>query len=164
MDPVKVGGGGCTGVGALCCWGWDWGCFTGLTSQASSSKPPVAEDLDTGAGADTMGVGTASAGVLVADSPEFCWENAFGSTVSLVCVAGAGLPFRVLFLRAPPAPENSPPSPSASSDPFLPLRLYLVSRCRMILRISPSRSPRFLKTVASTSGSTLSSMLSLLNT
>lgn len=164
MDPVKVGGGGCTGAGAgagVACCGWD--CFVGLTSHASSSKPPVA-DFDTGAGADAIGVGTDSASVFACGSPEFCWENAFGSTVSLVWVAGAGRPLRVLFLRAPPAPENRPPSPSASSDPFLPFRLYFVSRCLMILRISPSRSPRFLKTVASTSGSTLSSMLSLLNT
>lgn len=95
----------------------------------------------------------------------FSWENALASTVSFVWIVGAGRPFRVLFLKAPPGPENNPPAlpPSPSwPSPELTLRLfarpYLLSRNRITLIISPSRIPSVRSTVASTSGRTLSSM------
>ena len=73
-----------------------------------------------------------------------CW-NTLGSTTSLVCRGGAGRPFRVLFKRVPPGPENKPLSPLVSSA--LPLRFlfdreYLVLRYFITRMMSPSLSPR----------------------
>lgn len=110
--------------------------------------------------------------------------NAFASTTSSFCTAGAGRPFRVLFRSAPLGPEKRPPLvptgevvplPSSSalitSSPakltFLsfdlrPVRPYFESK-NLVTRItSPSLRPKVRKTDGVMSGSTVSSMESLL--
>jgi hypothetical protein len=153
MEPVRAGGGGAdaatvaAGAGAEAGGGFeaaeagvDAGCLGGLTSHALSSNPAI---FFSGGGADARGVGVASTGLLTASSV-FC-SKAFGSTTSLVCTGGAGRPLRVLFLRAPPGPEKRPPSsPFSKLTPFLedsPVRPYLLSRCFVTRRMSPSFTP-----------------------
>lgn len=79
-------------------------------------------------------------------------SNALGSTVSVFCTVGAGLPFLVLLRSAPPGPENRPPS-SVSAVPFVAgrLRSNFSSRFFMTRRISPSLSPSVRNSVGLTS-------------
>ena len=137
MSSLTLGCGGsgaATGAGAGADAGAVGVCvLAGLTSHASSSKPPLASL----AGAEVRGVALASAGASLDAGLSILCLKAFSSTTSFVCTAGAGLPLRVLFLSAPPGPENSPPSPAA---PFSegPLRSYLLSRYFMTRNMSPS--------------------------
>ena len=129
-DPVKVGccgGALAAGVGATAgCW---LDCcvefLEGLTSHASSSNPRGS--FLCGGGAASNGVGTVSGlGFSFSSSFSLCLK-VFASTTSLLCTVGAGRPLRVLFLSAPPGPENRPP-PSASGacapSPTSALQLY----------------------------------------
>lgn len=168
------------GVGADLTVGAILGFFEGLTSQASSSKPFVG--LFSGFDTDANGVCSERS---FSDFSAFalCLKVA-ASTTSSFCTAGAGRPFRVLFLSAPPGPENSPPlAPLGEVDPlppssafvissplkltFLsfdlaPVRPYFESKYLVTLRISPSFRPSVRKTVGVISGSILSSMESRL--
>ena len=113
MPGVSLGGSGFggSGMGAGVATGGALasgaGVFEGLTFQASSSNPDTPECV----GAEVSGVAVASAGCAFLEGSSEACLNASGSTTSLVCTAGAGLPFLVLLRRAPPGPEKSPPSP-----------------------------------------------------
>lgn len=154
--------------------------FDGFTSQmASSSNPRLS--LFGGAGAEAKGVETDFNLAFVSSSCDFPCFRASASTTSLLWIAGAGRPFRVLFRRAPPGPENKPPvvfgdvatswSPSTPSpSPKLtfrslddaPVRENLLSRYFITRRISPSFKPKVLKTAGVMSGRTVSSIESRL--
>ena len=139
-------------------------CFAGLTVQASFSNP----------GRSFCGGG----GPASSSSPFSLLLKALSSTTSLLSRAGAGRPFRVLFRKAPPGPENRPPP--ISGDPPLSaaedvsmrfllrimacllLRLYFVSRYFVIRRMSPSLRPRVRKTEGVISGRIDSSIESFL--
>lgn len=150
-------------------------CFKGFTSQAASSKPPG--DFLSGMRSVAVGAGSERSSTR---SPATLCLKVWASTTSSFCTAGAGRPFRVLFLSAPPGPENNPPPlpvgeietpPSSSllitSSPpkltflgfdFSPVRPYLVSRYFITLRISPSFRPSVRSTGGVISGSTDSSI------
>lgn len=113
-------------------------------SHALSSNPVLIRRSGFGgaAGAVVRGVGTASVGVAVPFSLE---AKALASTTSFVSTAGAGRPFLVLFLMAPPAPANRPPfavSPLVAAPSIGVLcRPNLLSRCFITRRMSPSLRP-----------------------
>ena len=96
---MAAAAGAAAGFCAICCAGR----FDGLTSHASSSKPLVS--FLGGAGAWDTGVSARSDRL---SSPDAFWLNLVASTTSSLWTAGAGLPLRVLFLKAPPGPEKSP--------------------------------------------------------
>ena len=87
-------------------------CLEGFTFQASSSNPLVS--FLGGAGALDKGV---SARSFALSSAGLFWANLVASTTSWLSTAGAGRPLRVLFLNAPPGPENSPPAASSEGAP-----------------------------------------------
>ena len=139
--------------------------LAGFTSHASSSKP----DVGCRAGADVSAVSRAFAGGSLGAGDAVFSRKASGSTVSLVCTAGAGLPFLVLFLSAPPGPLNKPPPLAGSmasgsctapvgcaaiggSPPAPPLCLpNRLSRLFITRKMSPSFSPRVRKSCSFTS-------------
>ena len=141
-------------------------CLDGFTSQASSSKPPLVL-LSGSGGAEAIGVDTDSAWSSIFFSVPFCLKLS-ASTTSLLWTAGAGRPLRVLFLKVPPGPENSPPplllgESGLSLSPDSPfLRLNLLSRYFITLRISPSLRPNVRRTSGVISGRLVSSIESLL--
>jgi hypothetical protein len=159
IDPVSwacLGAGAGSGARAAGCGVGSGAFLAGFTLHASSSKPVAGLD-----GAEAAAAwGAAAVGDDVLPSESVCDENALGSTTLLVSTGGAGRPFLVLFRSVPPGPENRPPSLSSAPLTFL-VRPYLVSRNLITLMISPSRRPRFRRTLASTSGRTLSSIESL---
>ena len=164
---MLVAGGASAGFCDGCCSG----CFEGLISHALSSKPLAS--FFGGAGAWAKGVSVRSLALSLLASFSF---NILASTTSSLCTAGAGRPLRVLFLRAPPSPENRlPPTLSRDVAPSLisalapstiwrrvffnlPVRPNLVSRYFITRSISPSLRPKVRNTGAVISASTFSSI------
>ena len=153
----------------------DCGFLDGFTSQASSSNPRLSLAGGGGAGAESESC------LPLLTSPFSFGLKAFSSITSLLSTAGAGRPFLVLFLRAPPGPEKRPPlgpSAVARSDAMnfgqivdlklagkdsLPDRPYLVSKYFMTRSLSPSLKPSVPRTEGVISGNMFSSIESLAN-